>query len=352
MPLKGGLQMFCRRCGQRIKDNEGGCPHCGAKAATAYFPKYSMEIYYCGTCGKEADREDKFCRKCGSPLDFSNIIADGIRRRIEKRRPPITRWEYLPKFPAEKEEGDEDEAPEDLPLDGEAEEETFPEEEDIPPVADETEPMDEPESEEAEEILAEEYPEPQEEPAEQYAGEESEELYPDEAPLDQYAEPYTETEESSNPDFTVTAPMENSDFHDDGTTIEENIQEENSPEEKREELINYSTDRAMEPAEKMNVNPAVTVTKPRPVRERQAFGIVAVIFSVLLPPIGIILGIIAAARGGSEGNKAYTRLGTTAIIVGVAMAVLISLLAWKIIIPAVEDYIKSHQTMFFALINL
>jgi len=179
------------------------------------------------------------------------------------------------------------------------------------------------------------------------AGIAEEENEAEEIPAEEAEEITIAEEDSANPDISLTAPVENADYVP-LKSAEEGEKSAAKKEEKKsesEEIINYSTgDKAAERLHNAKKeNATISVTKPKKVPENKALGVIAIVLAIIFPPLGIILGVITVARGWSVANKAYVRLGTAAIAVGVIMTIAISVLAWKVIIPAVEDYILSKK---------
>lgn len=442
--------MFCKKCGQRVKDTENVCGKCGAVNQSAYYPKFTEDLCYCPECGRQASREDKFCTKCGAKLDFASANVRTFAAYTEKKEmkaEPLSRWSYMPHFdnfaPAEEEKPTEEQP---QPKAEEENKEAF---SPVPPVSEEIK------SENAE-------PSPMEEaPAEEVAGEPiapmQEEIADDgenisgygagiaggaiaahgyrqeavperevptgesalhRAPASDYEEPKrsvqplegisaeSEADESFKniSENTVPVPkravieqpaLKQEIIPDAKTAEEPAVKEELNPAaaraeekskptpavqpiaeekparaesakphsfaapapeqkaaaqskpyyneialDKRKDLENYSEPEKKEPAH-MPLKTDVIATKPREYKDRKGFGIAAIIFAILLPPLGIVLGILAISRGWTTMNKSYSRLGTIAIIIGVVMTVAFSFIAWKVIIPAIEDYLKT-----------
>lgn len=367
--------MYCRKCGKSIGDSEKTCLNCGAEAARKYLPKYSLELYYCKSCGKEADKNDAFCRKCGAALNFSDVITGDATRRKEMKPIKGSKWMYIPIFPQpEKDEADEsalgdktnvdEPVPEkneaDKPLDGEPKEKTplsfageisielTDEEAPAPEKAEEPEftPVHNEESADGYDFAKQQ---PKDEPIaseetaaepESTANAQAEYEPVEEAPAK--PEPVPD-EESANPDLLLSHPTVNGDYVPpaESAAKAEPAKEELSAQ--SGEPTNYSTDDG-EKDEKIDDNSAtVTITKPKSVPEKIAFGVIAIAIAVLCPPLGIILGIMTASRGWSVANKSYVRLGIAAIVVGVLMTIAVSILMWKIFIPAIETYFKEIE---------
>lgn len=369
--------MYCKKCGKQINDGEKSCLNCGTEAAKKYLPKYTLELYYCGACGREADKTDSFCCKCGAALNFSDIISESTPRHKEMKPVRNSRWMYIPFYPPTRrdEEPAEDSAPaeeEHLPV---AEVKTEPEATDTiksKPVN--REPLQfegeinieitDDEISPAEEKIPADVP-PEEvyapAPAEEYAAEtpayadktsapfaenletkSAEDGYVPPAPAEPEPTPAAE-ETSKNPDILFTAPTESPDFVPSADTSAEPEPEKKEPEAKNGDLINYSTDNGEKRDKILEKDAAVNVTKPKKVPEKMALGIIAIVFAVLFPPLGIVLGVITVARGWSVANKTYVRLGIAAIAAGVVMTVVLCVLLWLKIIPAIEAYFKSIE---------
>lgn len=115
---------------------------------------------------------------------------------------------------------------------------------------------------------------------------------------------------------------------------------------KRKDLENYSEPEKKQPAH-MPLETDVIATKPREYKDKKGFGIVAIIFAILLPPLGIVLGIVAISRGWTTMNKTYSRLGTAAIIIGVIATIAFSFALIKWIIPAITELINNKRNSMF-----
>lgn len=364
--------MYCKKCGKPISDSEKTCLNCGAEIERAYLPKYSLELYYCASCGNEADKTDSFCLRCGTALNFSDIIAESLKRRKEPTPIKGGKWMYIPIYTPKK-DGEEDDVPpenaEDMaeetpadepeaasdnaeqvsdepekkePLEFEGEinivvtdEETLAEEEARKPVYEEQVPVNE----------AVDFPQETENESEETAS------YPDETPAPYIDEAENESDEpeqpaeenSANPDLTLTAPTENADFVPPVERAAEPEPTQNELNVNDGEPVNYSTDEEAKLDKAPDKNAAVNVTRPQTVPEKSALGVVAIILAVLFPPLGIILGVIAVSRGWTTLNKTYVRLGVAAIAVGIAMTIAVCVLSWKVFIPAIENYFKAIE---------
>lgn len=318
--------MYCKNCGEHIENGATACPKCGAALNEAYLPRYTTELFYCKSCGAEVAKEDKFCPHCAAELDFTDLIAEALNHRLERKKETPFKWEFVPEYPAKEEERDEEE----------------PETEEEPMQAPAPAPAEEEPATVQEQAAAPSpAPEAAEEPSPSPAPTPFDITYTDTAPV---VPPENRTQ---NPDLAFTGTQRNESAPTPVYRATDGGQSETDfiPN-TRGELKNYSVDDGKS-APKPTMGTDVIASKSKPFKDRKALGVMAIIFSILLPPIGIILGIIAVSRGWTAMNRFYVRLGTVAIILGVITTIALSFALAKWIIPALQDLINSKRNLMF-----
>lgn len=352
--------MYCKNCGEHIESGAAACAKCGAEAVEEYFPRYTTELFYCKSCGAEVAREDRFCPRCAAELDLTDLIAEALNRRDRKKETPF-KWVFVPEYPAKKEEGEKDEeetkqapasasAPTPSP---EPISEPKPINEQPPVQAAEETPTPAPEQIRAP-YFAPPVPTPTPVPTADYYEKGAEAPQKEPAPeafdvTSTGTAPVVPAEsQTQNPDLAFTGLQRNESAPSPVYRTAEEDKEQFIPNQ-RGELKNYSADEEKsEP--KPTIGTDVIASKPKPFKDKKALGIIAVILSVLLPPAGIILGVIAVSRGWTAMNRFYVRLGTVAIILGVVTTVAFSFAMFKWIIPALTDFINGKRNSMFLFI--